>query len=247
MRAKIDINEVETRTKIRAKYLRAMENEEWDLLPGEVYARSFLRTYGDFLGLDSRQLLDEFRRETESPSDHEPPPIAPPSRRERDRAAPRRGVPPWAIIGAVLVVVVVVLYVVGTANKSSTKRSTTPRNAQASRRQHQVRRTRHRTTTDRAPAKPKVVRLSLVATGQVYVCLVNGSGRKLIPGQIYNVGQPIPVQTAATLLLTLGNNQVTMKANGVTIPVAASASSIGFRFTPGTHAPLPSAQQPSCT
>ena len=86
-----------------------------------------------------------------------------------------------------------------------------------------------------------------MATGQVYVCLVNGSGRKLIPGQIYNVGQPIPVQTAATLLLTLGNNQVTMKANGVTIPVAASASSIGFRFTPGTHAPLPSAQQPSCT
>ncbi len=47
MRAKIDINEVEVRTKIRAKYLRAIENEEWDLLPGEVYVKSFLRTYGD--------------------------------------------------------------------------------------------------------------------------------------------------------------------------------------------------------
>ena len=59
MRARIDISEVEARTKIRAKYLRAIENEEWDLLPGPVYAKSFLRTYGDFLGLDSRMLLDE--------------------------------------------------------------------------------------------------------------------------------------------------------------------------------------------
>ena len=50
IRARIDITEVEARTKIRAKYLRAIENEEWDLLPGPVYVKSFLRTYGDFLG-----------------------------------------------------------------------------------------------------------------------------------------------------------------------------------------------------
>ena len=57
IRARIDITEVEARTKIRAKYLRAIENEEWDLLPGPVYVKSFLRTYGDFLGVDTR-LLD---------------------------------------------------------------------------------------------------------------------------------------------------------------------------------------------
>ena len=44
MRARIDISEVESRTKIRAKYLRAIENEEWELLPGPVYVKSFLRT-----------------------------------------------------------------------------------------------------------------------------------------------------------------------------------------------------------
>ena len=107
MRLKIDINEVETRTKIRAKYLRAMENEEWDLLPGEVYVRSFLRTYGDFLGLDSRELIDDYRRRYESPTDHEPPPIAPPGRERRDRVRPRRRglpVPTWAIVGVVLAV-----------------------------------------------------------------------------------------------------------------------------------------------
>src|SRR2546430_8478742 len=76
IRARIDITEVEARTKIRAKYLRAIENEEWDLLPGPVYVKSFLRTYGDFLGVDSRLLIDEYKRRYERPSDHELRPIA---------------------------------------------------------------------------------------------------------------------------------------------------------------------------
>ena len=46
MRAGIDIAEVESRTKIRAKYLRALENEEWSLLPGTTFVKSFLRTTG---------------------------------------------------------------------------------------------------------------------------------------------------------------------------------------------------------
>src|SRR6266436_10333862 len=97
MRAKIDINEVEARTKIRAKYLRAIENEEWDLLPGEVYVKSFLRTYGDFLGLDSRMLIDEFKRRYERPSENELRPITSISR-ERERAARGPLIPPWALV-----------------------------------------------------------------------------------------------------------------------------------------------------
>ena len=71
MGAKIDINQVESDTKIRAKYLRAMENEEWSLLPGEIYAKTFLRTYADYLGIDSRELLDDYRRQYERPTDHD--------------------------------------------------------------------------------------------------------------------------------------------------------------------------------
>src|ERR1035438_3983014 len=113
MRARIDITEVETRTKIRAKYLRAMENEEWDLLPGEIYVKSFLRTYGDYLGLDTSQLIDDFKRRYERPSDHELRPITPPRARERDRRPRGPRVPPWALIGAVLVLVVGAVGVVG--------------------------------------------------------------------------------------------------------------------------------------
>jgi cytoskeletal protein RodZ len=52
MRARIDVSEIEAKTKIRAKYLRALENEEWSLLPGPTFVKSFLRTYAQALGLD---------------------------------------------------------------------------------------------------------------------------------------------------------------------------------------------------
>jgi cytoskeleton protein RodZ len=247
MRLKVDINEVETRTKIRAKYLRAMENEEWDLLPGEVYVRSFLRTYADFLGLDSRELLDDFRRRYESPSDHEAPPIAPPSRerRERERArGPRRGVPGWVIIGVVLLIVVAVLYLVGDpGNKSAQNHAVVP----PAHTTHVARDStpRHRTVHRRAVVtRPRTVSVTLVPTGEIYVCMVNGAGKELIPGRIYDTGEVIPTEKAGRLLLTLGNASVTVKANG---RPANSSDAIGLQFTPTGHTTLTGSALPTCS
>jgi cytoskeleton protein RodZ len=241
MRAKIDINEVEVRTKIRAKYLRAIENEEWDLLPGEVYVKSFLRTYGAFLGLDTRQLIDDFRRQYERPSDQEMRPIAPPGR-ERDRGSRSRVLPPWLIIGVVLIAVIAVLFAVGKlgggSNPAATTRSVSTAPPARSHRHHRA----HAAT----PARPRTVRLQLVATGQVYVCLVNGTGQKLIPGLIYATGQTIPVKTAPKLLLTLGNNAVQMKVNGRKVTIPASSGSIGYELLPGSTRVLAVAAQPRC-
>lgn len=66
-RARIEIAQVEAQTKIRAKYLRALENEEWELLPGPTYVKSFLRTYGDAVGLDGRALVADYKRSYETP------------------------------------------------------------------------------------------------------------------------------------------------------------------------------------
>ena len=52
MRQKLDIADVERQTKIRAKYLRALENEEFGMLPGPTFVKTFLRTYAEVLGLD---------------------------------------------------------------------------------------------------------------------------------------------------------------------------------------------------
>src|SRR5262245_63521566 len=76
MRNRIDISEVESATKIRAKYLRALENEEWDLLPGPTFVKTFLRTYADYLGLDSKLLVEEYKQRFERPGPHELLPFA---------------------------------------------------------------------------------------------------------------------------------------------------------------------------
>jgi hypothetical protein len=92
-----------------------------------------------------------------------------------------------------------------------------------------------------------MVKLQLVPTGAVYVCLVNGNGRKLIPGVIYDTGQTIPEEGGRKLLLTLGNASVQMKVNGVTVPVAASSGAIGYELVPGSHHLLPAGSAPSCS
>src|SRR5438046_1245841 len=60
MRQRLDITDVEAGTKIRAKYLRALENEDFGMLPGSTFVKSFLRTYAEFLGLDPHLLVREY-------------------------------------------------------------------------------------------------------------------------------------------------------------------------------------------
>jgi len=114
MRARIDVSEIEAETKIRAKYLRALENEEWDLLPGPTFVRSFLRTYAQALGLDAKALIDEYRLHYERPSELEHQPVMSPPRRTPSR--PRRGRPGLSrgyVIATAVFAVLIVLLLVG--------------------------------------------------------------------------------------------------------------------------------------
>jgi len=60
VRKELDFPELEQGTKIRAKYLRALEDETFDQLPGPTYIKGFLRTYADYLGLDGQLYVDEY-------------------------------------------------------------------------------------------------------------------------------------------------------------------------------------------
>jgi cytoskeleton protein RodZ len=249
IRARIDISEVEARTKIRAKYLRAIENEEWDLLPGPVYVKSFLRTYGDFLGVDSRLLVDEFKRRYERPSDQELRPITSLGReRERRRRRPRLG--PLGAVVLVLIAVAAALAVVGSLGGPSTTPTAPTTNASRTTTTgaHHHARTTHKATHSTRPTpppKPATVTLKLVPTSSVYVCLENGAGRRLIPGVIYAPGQTIPTETARKLLLTLGNGGVQMQVDGKPMTLAPG-SPIGYELTPGKTRLLASGQLPTC-
>lgn len=106
MALKIDVHEVEEATKIRAKYLRALENEEYNLLPGNAYVKSFLRTYADYLGLDSRALVDQYRTQG-GVSEDDPIHYSPSS--EPGNTSRRR----WIFLIAAIIVIAVILFLVG--------------------------------------------------------------------------------------------------------------------------------------
>jgi transcriptional regulator with XRE-family HTH domain len=74
VRRNLTLQQVEEDIKIRVKYVQAMENEDWDLMPGVTYVKGFLRTYSTYLGLDPNVIIDEFRSRAMVASDehHEP-------------------------------------------------------------------------------------------------------------------------------------------------------------------------------
>jgi cytoskeleton protein RodZ len=85
--------EIELATKIRAKYIRALEEEDFTAIPGDAYIRGFLRTYAEYLGLDGDVYVDEYgSRFITSWRDELPP--RPERRRipRRDRPIERRAV-----------------------------------------------------------------------------------------------------------------------------------------------------------
>jgi Helix-turn-helix domain len=60
MRQGVDLLEAEQSTKIRSKYLRALEDERFELLPAQTYVKGFLRSYAEYLGLDGQLYVDEY-------------------------------------------------------------------------------------------------------------------------------------------------------------------------------------------
>jgi hypothetical protein len=88
-RRELALPECETATRIRGRYLTALEEERFELLPEPAYAKGFLRTYAEFLGLDPRPLLDELDERLNAAGTDEPPRMTPVRIRQPRR--PRRG------------------------------------------------------------------------------------------------------------------------------------------------------------
>jgi cytoskeletal protein RodZ len=83
-RRQLSLEDVERALKIRTRYLAALEEERFEVLPGEAYTKGFLRTYAEYLGLDSQLFVDEYNGRLEQEDEEEPVVIAP---------APRISVP----------------------------------------------------------------------------------------------------------------------------------------------------------
>jgi cytoskeletal protein RodZ len=203
--------------------------------------KSFLRTYGEYLRIDSRGLLDEYRRIYERVEDHEALSVTTITR-ERERAAKGPLLPVWVWIALVLVIVVGALWFVGhgSGNKTPTSGATGTRSKHAHHGSHHATVPSHTTTT----TVPSDVTVSMVPTGAEYVCATEPSGKKLINGLIYQAGQTVKVLTAPVILLDLGNASMQLTVNGRHYPIAASSNAIGLRVTPAGVTPDKNA--PTC-
>jgi hypothetical protein len=103
----LDFQELEQITKIRPKYLRALEDERFDILPAPTYVRGFLRSYAEALGLDGQPFVDEYN--SRFAIEEEAPVRArrvPPPRRNRSNRESRMAV--LALLGIAAVTALVI-------------------------------------------------------------------------------------------------------------------------------------------
>ena len=246
LRNRVDITEVEAGTKIRAKYLRALENEEWDLLPGPTFVKTFLRSYADYLGLDSRLLVEEYKQRFERPSTMELTPFSPRAgggrRGQRERR--RRGIlGPAVVIVVAIVALLGALYALGTwggddngGNAQNTIGTPTPTPTKTPARKK-----------NRKAAAPKRVTLQIVPTGTVNVCLVDARGKTLINSQTLRAGGQSKRYRGRRFRVTFGNGAARLASGGRTIDVPDRSTPVGYDVRPGKRPrELSAAQRPTC-
>ena len=232
MRQRLDIADVEMRTKIRAKYLRALENEEFGMLPGPTFVKTFLRTYAEMLGLDPHVLVEEYRANYEGGDELDLQPLGPPGVAGRDRSrGPLLG--PGALALLVLVGVVAVLVAIGLTSDDSG-------NGQES---ANTETTRERTTTQpkkKAPA-PTRVALRVVPATPTWVCVDHGAGTSVIFENTIDSAQTFH---GKRLRINLGKRDIELRKNGKPVQVTPGPDATGFAFTPTHTRELDSGERP---
>lgn len=241
-RRRIDITEVEAATKIRAKYLRALENEEWELLPGPAFVTTFLRTYADHLGLDSRALVAEYRARYDRPSAQELTPFGTNLGSRRSRP-PRRPRPtPWMLVLGGILLLGGALYALGTRgpDRRAVGEQAALDRAPAATRTPAARRERG------GAARSKTVRVQIRPTGPVSVCLVNAGGNPVIDDETLDAGQDSRTFRGRRFRVSFGTAAARMRVDGRSYAVSRDAP-VGYELRAGKKPRrLSDSRRPSC-
>ncbi|MFT4036077.1 MAG: helix-turn-helix domain-containing protein [Patulibacter sp.] len=212
-RARIEIAQMEAQTKIRAKYLRALENEEWELLPGPTYVKSFLRTYGDMLGIDGRALVAEYKRTQETFTG--PEDLGHFSKHTGGRMArTERPLRLYATLAATVVLVAAgagwMLLGSGNGDDSAT---TTPA-----------------LVVQTTPVAGKVINVQLAAQRAVTVCARAGE-RQLLSSTDLKAGERTPKLRGRRVLITVSSPDVVLRVDGDRVALPARTGTLTFTAT----------------
>lgn len=214
LRQDLDFATLEAGTKIRSKYLQALESERFEILPGETYVKGFLRTYAEYLGLDGQLYVDEFNSRFASAEDAIAPASTPPPRRPRHRV----GESNFVVVALAAIVAVTILVVVAfgfSDGKPTSDATLIPPTG-----------TTDQTTTQKASpkanqkqaksVKPKLARLVLTATdGDCWMLVRAGGpqGPQLYQGTLEQ-GQRLPIKKKRIWLQLGRPDLLTVRLNG---------------------------------
>jgi cytoskeletal protein RodZ len=241
----VGLNQVEQHTAIRTRYIKALEDERFDVLPGPTYTRGFLRAYADYLGLDGQLFVDEFNSRFLHPGREYEPPIA---SRPRSRTVRRRRNEPLLVLitlAAMLAVASLVFlaayrpsphaqYTLGSTGKTSPPPvNTNPALPPAS-----------TTQTTTAAARPKIFHVTLTASAACWLQANLGStsgagvmaaggidlggGYTLDPASVAQLS----IRSTVPIVLQLGApGNVTLTLNGKTVAIPPAGSPAVVRIT----------------
>jgi cytoskeleton protein RodZ len=233
MRQRLDIADVEERTKIRAKYLRALENEEFGMLPGPTFVKTFLRTYAEQLGLDPHVLVEAYRANYEGEDELELQPLGPPGAIARERGRRRRPGPGMLAL-LVLVAVVGALVVIGLVSGDDEG------GGQASRPETTVERTTTQPKKEKPPPR-KEVRVRIQALTPTYLCVDNGPGTDVV---VENTIEGFARFRGKRVRILLGKRDVKIWKDKKPVEVTPGAETLALAFTPRHMRELPNGTGP---
>jgi cytoskeletal protein RodZ len=237
-RRQVDLSEVEAATRIRLGYLKAIEAEEWDVLPGGVYNRGFIRTYASFLGIDGERLAAEYRESVEGgPGGEQEATPRPPVRPGRRRPAGGRA---WVAVAGVVAVGAIAIVVLPDGGDGD---EGLPRPAPES---------PAAAAGQSAPAPPQpaasTVSVSLLAAAEVWICLLDDRGRPLLDGQILDPEAEAGPFRSGSFTVSFGNGEVSMLVDGKEAEIPATSSPIGYSIdAEGALTQLSETERPTCT
>lgn len=246
MRQGLDIADVEQRTKIRAKYLRALENEEWALLPGSTFVKTFLRTYAEVVGLDPHLLVEEYRQAEDPVAEEELQPLAsPPPRRGRrvGRRPPSRR-PGRGLIAATAVVALLAfllaLGLLGGQDEQDGDGSGDGERAVSTQTETAAEPPRERPAPPPRRA-PRGVNVRIAPVEPTYACVDNGPGTDAVE---VTLEAPRTFRHPRLVRINLGKRSARIALNGEPVAVPDSSDPLGLALRRGGTTELALGERP---
>lgn len=242
-RRKVELSEVEAATRIRFRFLRAIEDEEWDVLPGGVYTRGFIRTYASFLGLDADRLVEDYREGVE-PWHRDPGPARP---QPGDRGAPGSGfrgtaLTVLAVSGVIAVAVIAIVAIPGGGGGAGSRDAGPARHH----REQAAGGSPQAQAPLPAPARTGVT-VELKASAEVWACLLNARGKALVDGLILEAGAREGPFHSGSFTVSFGNGEVRMLIDGREAEIPATSSPVGYAIdSAGRLTKLSETERPTC-